>query len=276
MTLASRNTVLLLGIVFSLIVLGICAYVVSVIAVSGFVPPQSDFVRAEQWLVFRWQAPAVNVWWVLCGTCVNVVTASVGGYLLRRYFLKTSAPEVFFFTIFALSLCFEGVRSIELYFLYLNVPTLYGVILTRVVYFGYFLGAFCLLGSSLYAAGVQYPKYANPLGIAALISFALAYVVPIDSLAPFPNLLFRIGNQATTQTISLVLGLLTLLSYALAAANGGAAERLPIVFAVLLVLVGRDMLFYLSGPAGVITGGVLLTVGTIVYGIRNYRLYLWM
>ncbi len=276
MTLASRNTLLLLGIVFSLIVVGICAYVIAVIAASGFVPLQSDFVRTEQWLIVHWQSPTVNVFWVLGGTCVNVVTASVGGYLLRRYFLKTSAPEVFFFTVFTLSLCFEGVRSIELYFLYLNVPTLYGVILTRVVYFGYFLGGFCLLGSSLYAAGVQYPKYANPLGIAALVSFALAYVVPIDSLAPYPNLLFRIGNQATTQTISLVLGLLTILSYALAVMNGGTAERLPILFAVLMVLVGRDLLFYLSGPVGVISGGGLLAVGTTVYGIRNYRLYLWM
>lgn len=276
MTLASRNTVVLLGIVFSLIILGICTYVISVIAASGYVPSQTDFVRAEQWLIVRWHAPEANVWWVVAGTCVSVVTASVGGYFLRRFFLKTSAPEVFFFTIFTLSLCFEGVRSIELYFLYLNVPTLYGVIITRVVYFGYFLGAFCLLGSSLYAAGVQYPKYANPLGIAALISFTLAYVVPIDSLSPFPNLLFRIGNQATTQTISLVLGLLTILSYALAAMNGGSAERLPIVFAVLMVLVGRDLLFYMSGPVGVIVGGILLATGTTAYGVRNYRLYLWM
>ncbi len=276
MTLASRNTLLLTGILFSLLVLAVCVAIVVIVAISGYSPPQSDFAIGERWLVFRWTAAPISVAWVMAGTAVSGLAASVGAYFLRRFFRKTSAPEVFFFTLFTITLCFESLRSVELYFLFLNLPTLYGIIVTRVVYFGYFLGAFCLLGSSLYTAGVQYQKYGNALGIAALVSFALAYVVPIDSLSPFPSLLFRIGNETTTQTIALVIGMLTLLSYAMSVVTGGTEDRLPIALAVLMVILGRELLFYLSNPVVVTAGAILLIGGMVLYGVRNYKLYLWM
>jgi len=274
MTLATRNNVLMIGIVLSVAVFGLSLFMLGSVVIHGFSPAADSFQNVQRWLVFQWKTPHHALVWMIVGICVLCVSSSIGTLFLRRYFLKVSAPDVFFFTLFVLSLSLSGLKSVEIYFLYLNLPTFYGEVITRAIYFGQFFGSFCLLASSLYAVGVQYQKYATVLEVAGLVSFAVAYLVPVDSLAIYPNLLYPVGNESTIDTILLLTSVLSILSYLTTIGAGG--KKSSIVVAVTLVVLGRGLLFYQSSPPAIIAGGLSLVAGITLYGIRNYELHLWM
>jgi len=274
MTLATRNNVLMIGIVLSVAVFGLSVYMLGLVAIHGFSPAADSFQNVQHWLIFQWKTTHRALVWTIVGIGVLSVSSSIGTIFLRRYFLKVSAPDVFFFTLFVLSLSLSGLKSVEVYFLYLNLPTFYGDVITRAIYFGQFFGSFCLLASSLYAAGVQYQKYATVLEVAGLVSFAVAYLVPVDSLGIYPNLLYPVGNESTIDTILLLTSILSILSYLTTISGGG--TKFSIAVAVTLVVVGRGLLFYLSSPPAIIAGGLSLAGGIALYGIRNYELHLWM
>lgn len=275
MTLATRNAILLAGLIFAFLVLALSIYVVVLLLATGYHVAEGTFSSTRTWLVWTWKTTRGAFAATIVEIVVLAIAAAGGGLLLRRYFLKTSAPEIFFFIVFILSLCFDSLKAVHVLLLVHDVPSYYGVIVTRAVYFGHFAGMFCLLAASLYAVGVQYQKHATALGIAALVAFAVAYIVPVDSLVLYPTLVYRVGNESTIQIILLILSVLIVSSYGTAVLKETTNERAVTALAICLAVIGRELLFVSEGPIGIGMGLALVLAGGAMFGLKNYDLYLW-
>jgi hypothetical protein len=275
MTLVARNTLLRVGLVlvFTLL-LGFIAAAVFVLT-RGEPAALGTIDEGQSWLGIAWSPGARHLYWLLGGLLLQGMLAFVALWAMLRMFRKTTAPEVFFFSVFVFTLALDLVKAGQLVIVVLDYPPMYGAMLTRVVHFGHFLGVFALLSSSLYLSGLEYQKTGIVLGIGALLALTLAYSLPVDFSRLFPNLLHPAGDQTTIQVMALMLGLLVLVNvlYALAAVQ----ERAYVVLlgALLLVVAGRELAMYVATPVVYAPAVGALLVGVTLFTWRIRKLYLW-
>ena len=275
MTLLARNTLLRVGVILVFtILLGFVASSVYVLTRGG---PTAlpGFDTGQSWLGLAWEPGRYQLLWVLGGLLVQGLLSFVALWSMLRMFRKTTAPEVFFFSVFVFTLALDLVKVGQLIIVLLQYPPVYGAVLTRVLHFGHFLGIFCLLSSSLYLSGLEYQKTGVVLGMGALIALTLAYSLPVDFSRLLPNLMHPAGDQTTIQVVALLLEVIVLLNvlYALAAVQERA--YLALLAALLLVMAGREMVLYVATPLFYSIGVPLLIAGVWLFAWRIRRLYLW-
>ncbi len=259
MTITVRNTLLGAGLLLCLLLL------------AGFL---LAFAAA-----YSFQAPAGPL-----GRGVLVSLMALGGLLvyslgaglsLQRFFRKTVSSEMFFFIFFVISLSFESFKALGVLFQLWGLATYYGVIVARVVYFSRFFGVFCLLTSGLYATGIEYQKFEVVLGIAFLLAFTLSFSIPIDSSVFLPTLLYRIGGTVQLLAVFSALELFSILNFVLASILSRRREYLIMAGGLLLVIAGKDLLFFAHGAPAAVAAFAFLLAGTIVFGNRAHAIYLW-
>ncbi len=206
-----------------------------------------------------------------------IIAFSTGSSLLLRFFFrKTTSPEIFFFTIFILTLGVEVIRCVQIYILLNNFPVYPGVVLTRIVYFWRFFGIICLFFSGLFATGLQFQRFEIIFGIAGLLSLILTSTMPIDSTILNPDLLYRIGEPSILFFGILAIEILTILSFFLAAARNSSFEYFLTAVGLILVTAGKEMLFGLSGVITTLIGIIFLSIGTFLFSSRIHSVYLWI
>jgi hypothetical protein len=275
MTLLARNTLLRVALILVFtILLSFIASSVYVLTRGGPTPLPS-FDTGQSWLGLAWEPGRYQLLWVLGGLLVQGVLSFVALWSMLRMFRKTTAPEVFFFSVFVFTLAIDLVKVGQLVIVLLQYPPVYGAVLTRVLHFGHFLGIFCLLSSSLYLSGLEYQKTGVVLGMGALIALTLAYSLPVDFSRLLPNLMHPAGDQTTIQVVTLLLELIVLLNvlYALAAVQERA--YLTLLAALVLVMAGREMVLYVATPLFYSIGVPLLIAGVWLFTWRIRQLYLW-
>lgn len=275
MTLVARNTLLRVGliIVFTLL-LGFVAAGVFVIS-RGFGPVGSVITDGQSWLGINWTPGSRQIYWLLGGLLAQGLLSFIALWAMLRMFRKTTAPEMFFFSVFIFTLALDMVKAGQLVIIVLQYPPVYGAMLTRVIHFGHFLGIFCLLSSSLYLSGLEYQKTGIVLGIAALISLTLAYSLPIDFSRLFPNLMHPAGDQTTIQVVALLLDVIIIVNvlYALAAVQERA--YLVLLGALVLIIAGRELVLYVASPPVYAAAAGSLFAGVVLFAWRIRKLYLW-
>lgn len=275
MTLVARNTLLRIGLLLVFVLLlGFTAAALFVLA-GDIALPVGELEAGQNWLGMSWSSGGYQIFWLLGGLFVQGVTSFVGLWTMLRMFRKTTAPEMFFFSVFVFTLAIDLVKGGQLVILILHYPPVYGAMLTRVLHFGHFLGIFCLLSSSLYLSGLEYQKTGIVLGLGALIALTLAYSVPVDFSRLFLNLMNPTGDQTTIQVVALLLNLLVVLNvlYAIAAVQEPA--YVVLLSALLLVIAGRELTLYVAAPPVYAPAVAALIVGIAVFTWRVRRLYLW-
>jgi hypothetical protein len=208
--------------------------------------------------------------------CVSIFSVA-GGFGFRRLFRRTSALEIFFFLAFILCLSFDALKILAYYFAVIHAPAFYGTLITRAAYLGFFLGLFFLFTGSLFSGELAYQKLGTVLGLVMVFSLALAYSLPVDETVFRPNLLYRVGGSDYILLVRFGLEALTLLGFGRSAYLVGAADQWFICGAVALLIVGREILFFLSAsPLAAAAGIVLLVCGAILFSKKIYAKHLWI
>lgn len=275
MTLVARNTLLRIGLLLAFVLLlGFTAAALFLLTGENGLH-LGELETGQSWLGLRWISGGQQIYWLLGGLFVQGLASFVGLWTMLRMFRKTTAPEVFFFSVFVFTLAIDLVKGGQLVILFLQYPPIYGAMLTRILHFGHFLGIFCLLSSSLYLSGLEYQKTGIVLGLAALIALTLAYSMPVDFSRLFPNLMNPAGDQTTIQVVALLLNLLVVLNvlYAIAAVQEPA--YVVLLGALLLVIAGRELALYVAAPPVYAPAVGVLIVGIAVFTWRVRRLHLW-
>ncbi len=218
------------------------------------------------------------------GTRLTAVLASLAGELLFSIsamivlyfsFRKTKSPEIFFFIIFLISMSFDSLKASFELIRILDLPPYYGVLITRAVYFGRFLGTLAILAGGLFSLGAEYQRMEIYLGVAFLLAFTLAAAVTVDMTQPEPYLLYNMGNVRELGIVSTLFLSFGVFNFVLYAIQNSSRDHLLIAGGLALVIAGREILFFVQNPIVLGVAFLLLVSGTTLFGERTHVVHLW-
>ena len=182
-------------------------------------------------------------------------------------FRNTASSEIFFFFIFIFSVIFDIFKLAD--------TDLYGMSVTRIVYYGLFMGALSVFCAGLFTTGLEYQR----MGIAAIIVFllpaALVLILPVDTSSNVAGGTYEIGRFHEISIALLILHLMAVLNFIIAGLKNESREYLLIAAGLFIAVSGRALMYYFSGPVIIGIGFALLVSGTIIFALRIHRLYLW-
>ncbi len=170
-------------------------------------------------------------------TLVPPLVGLVGFFPLRRAFRKSTAPEIFFFTLFLATLSGEALLLLQAWITFHGLSWFMTALLTRVVWAFRFTGLFLLLCASLFAFEFTYRKYANLVAGSVAAGIFLAVILPLHSTSARNHLLFSVGDAAGTLLVSLLLIVTVAVSFVLGSRRPGApVQARPRIAAALFFL----------------------------------------
>ncbi len=217
----------------------------------------------------------VYLWPILIAGLTSAFSV-FGGFGFRRLFRRMSSLEIYFFLVFLISLSFDGLRILNWVFQLKQITPYFGGLLTRIVYFGYFMGLFCMFASSIYSGEVTYQKVGTLLSVLGTLSLALSYSMPVDITSLQPILLYRVGGEEYLLLVRGGLMVLTVLGFARSAFLSRSREAWAICGATAILLVGREIVFFRSDTPLGLLGIFLLGIGSFYFSRKSYLKHLWI
>lgn len=195
--------------------------------------------------------------------------------IIYSSFRKTAAGEIFFFLIFLFSFSFEMFRGYALLAQQEDLPFLVTVILSRLTYAGRFTAVLALFCGSLFSVGLEHQRIELFLAVTLMTAMILAALIPIDTTEPTQRLIYESGMNRELLIIQLLIGLLGTVNFFLAAKKRKNSDYLYVAGALVFLMGG----WFLTGNslnwAALVTGYILLTGGTGLYGWKTHQIYLW-
>jgi hypothetical protein len=220
-----------------------------------------------------------NTWWFLYGSgphtgspalvriagAIAAAAVSLAAvFRARRLFRIVPSPILPFLGLFLFTLSFECLRAAAAWLYAADRSIEAAVVLTRVIYWGRFVGLLGLLLAGLYCADLRYRKYAVPAGIIMVVSFAMAAYIPIDRTVFLAQLTWKLGDEQGVWFVTLVISLLVLAASSVAVLSRGDRRCLLITGGFALLMVSRELLFFSLAPVAQGCGLLCLAAGTTV------------
>ena len=216
-------------------------------------------------LVFSRPDPAFLLIVVLAGIACLLVFAFIANLGVRKLYRRTDSAELLFLMLFCLSLCLEAWRLGNLIFPALGLSQYLNVVITRLVLFSRFFGLLCLLVASLYAVGMKYVQYPVLIGGMAVLAFALAGVLPLDTSLYEPTFLYKLGDRRGFLFVRMILALLMVVNFVVAARVRRNRRFAIAALAAFLLFAGRELLQYGIAPVPILLGTAALIVGFVFF-----------
>jgi hypothetical protein len=192
--------------------------------------------------------------------CIGIL-ASLEAYALFR---KGGSPLLPFVILFLLSLSLESLRAGTALLYAADSSIAAAIVLTRVLYWGRFVGLLSLLIAGLYCIDMKYRKFGVLAGAVFLVSFAMAAYIPIDRTVFLAQLTWKLGDEQGVWFVNFMIGLLVLATTAGASSARGDRRFLWLALGMALFLVSREMLFFAVNPWVLAGGLACLAAGAIV------------
>ena len=277
MTLTVRNNFLKGGIIlaaFSLIFAGIGGYYIF----SAFPEASAAAALRTQGFVqgivqnFMESSAYVPFWTILAATAY-----SLGSIIVLYYFFeKTQAPEILFFSFFAISMSFEFARITIPLTGVLSFPSAYSIAAFRFLLFGRYFGLFSLFAASIFAAGFDMQKQQPVFFLMVLASLLIAVYVPVNSLVWDSTFVFLKGYDSMLQVVEWWIFAVTVISFFVSAYIKDSRSYIYIGIGVILVFTGRNLLLHSDTWITPLPGFILLCLGTWFSCSRLHKIYLWL
>lgn len=262
MTILFRNTMITLGIVIGFVIFG--GSVFTAITITPLVNLTQQTVLEQQLIIN--------------GSIVLflVLFALISAIILRIYFSKTLAPEMFFFTIFLLTFSFEALRVVMFYIQITSAPFFFGILVTKAVNFGRFLRVFSVFVSGLFACSTTNPKTGTFLGIGTVLAFAYAGGIPIDATRQSFDFFYYSGFSEIIDFIFLGVQLISVLNFILAGILKNTSDYYVMTVGLFFTILGGEFIVMFPGKIYLAAAGaVCMVAGTVLFSRRTHELYLW-
>jgi hypothetical protein len=191
---------------------------------------------------------------------IGVAAAARANGLYR----KGGSPLLPFVMLFLLSLSLEGLRAGTALVAARDGSIAASIVMTRVIYWGRFVGLLALLIAGLYCIDLKYRKHGILAGVVFLVAFAMAAYIPMDRTVFLAQLTWKLGDEQGVWFVTIMIGLLVLATTAGAAATRRDRRFLLIALSMALFMAAREMLFFSVNP-WVLAGGLAsLAAGAMV------------
>ncbi|MDR1411831.1 MAG: hypothetical protein LBI91_06480 [Spirochaetaceae bacterium] len=277
MTLSARNVVFRAEIIISALFC-ILTGVLALKALPLCPAAAADAVRRSpgivQGLVGRFLGPSPYVPFAsLAGTTLCSFITLVFIYF---FFEKTQAPEIFFITLFVLSLSFETMRLMTPLQKTWIIPSVYLLMAGRALLFGRFFGIISLFAAGVYAAGLEIQTQLNGTLIAAFIALVVSLGIPIDILAWDSSFSMVNGYFSLFRMVETGVLLITMASFFISAWSRGTPEYVSVGVGAFLMFAGRGILLSADTWISPIPGFLFLVAGIWLICTKLHKVYLWL
>ena len=275
MTLAARNTVLIVGLLVSLIVL--VAWTVAGWALLFGPLADAEFTVGEmhRWLGMQWAVTRTEVMYSMGAAGVLVFVAVVTLAVSSRLFRRVSSAELYFVMLFLMFLSTELVRIGRPLAETLGMPVFIGVQLTRVILFGRLMGGLSLFVAGIYSAGADYPRIGSATLLLAAISFLVVHLVPVDSHRLNATFVHVTGGGEAIDLMLAFLAAGTIVNCLIGWTRGYRERSGAIAASVIVLVVGKELVLHLPAIVPLAFGLGLVTAGAAAYVLVNRANYLW-
>ncbi|MCL2441610.1 MAG: hypothetical protein FWD14_07695 [Treponema sp.] len=269
MTLSERNTFFKTGIAFCAFC---CFFFLAVsFVVLPFYPEMEGASRRSLFSLLANDYRAVHV-----SIAVSALFSLVSIILIHSCFERTSAPEILYISIFAVSFVFETFRVVlPLHFLF-DFPSFYVNAASRFLLFTRFFGIFSLFAASINAAGLEVQKTRNVIFVIIIAALVMTMGIPIDVLNWDTSLNMVNGFSSMYMMIEFIAFLITIFSFLIAAKVRGSREYKYVAIGIFLTLAGRGILLSTDNWAGPVPGIVLLSFGIWFLCSKLHKIHLWL
>jgi hypothetical protein len=202
---------------------------------------------------------------VLAAACICVV-ASLRS---RALYGRGSSPILPFLMLFLFSLDLECLRA-GTAILYVGDRSIAAsLVLTRIIYWGRFVGLLSLLCAGLYSIELKYRHFLVLAGVVFLVSFAMAAYIPMDRTIFLAQLTWKLGDEQSVWFVNSVIGILAVATAGAASLTRRDRRYLWLALGLALLLVSRELLFFAVHPlllaVGLVSlaGGIFLCLRTL-------------
>ena len=274
MRLAVRNTVIYLGAVIAVILLGGFGFVGYQMLVDPTLPVMPSEWQ-HTWLAWSWQVRTSDVVASLTATGALGIVASLGLIGASRVFRRVSSAEVYFFALFLIGLAFEQLRLVQLYLLQLTLPAVYGTLLTRFVLVARIGGGFSFFMASLYAVGIDYPRIGSITIALGLLAFLFVYFVPVDTVVVNATLLHPFAGQSSLELAFLIVGAMSIFNYVIAGVRGHRERGFLMALAATSLVVAQEIAWSAASFSWLVASVVLFTYGVFTFILVTRAHFLW-
>jgi len=274
MTLAVRNTVIYFGATIGVILLG----GFGIVGYQLLTDPTLAVMPAEwqhTWLAWSWQVRSTDVVAALAATGALGIVASLGLIGASRVFRRVSSAEIYFFALFLTGLAFEQLRLMQLYLLQLNLPAVYGTVLTRLVIVARIGGGISFFIASLYAVGVDYPRTGSITIAVGLFAFLFVYLNPVDTVVINATLLHPVAGQSSLELVLLIVGAISIVNYLIAGVRGHRERGFLMAVAAISIVVAQQIAWSVPSLPWLIAGVALLVYGVVTFILITRAHFLW-
>jgi len=208
--------------------------------------------------------PALGAVWRVAAAAVAAcigIGASLQAYALFR---KGGSPLLPFVILFLLVLSLECLRAGTALLFAEDSSIAAAIVLTRVMYWGRFVGLLSLLVAGLYCVDMKYRKFGVLCGVVFLVSFAMAAYIPIDRTVFLAQLTWKLGDEQGVWFVNFMIGLLVLATTAAAAVSRRDRRFLLLALGMAALLASREILFFAVNPWVLVGGLACLAAGAAV------------
>jgi hypothetical protein len=233
------------------------------VAMPRAADPLRDLPQNPWWFIYH-DPPAEDgsgALWRIATAIATSCIAVAASFRSLALFRRDSSPLHPFLMMFLFSLSLECLRA-GTGLLYAGDRSIAaGVVLTRIMYWGRFVGLFGLLLAGLYSIELKYRKFAVLVGMVFLVSFAMAVYIPIDRTVFLAQLTWKLGDEQGVWFVNLIIAILVIATSAGASVVRKDRRYLWLSGGLALLLVSRELLFFGLTPALLGAGLLSLTLG---------------
>ena len=182
----------------------------------------------------------------------------------RAIYRRSPSPIIPFLMMFLLALGLECLRAGTALLVATDSPISFSVFLTRIIYWGRFVGLMGVLLAGLYGLELKYTKVIVLGGLVLLLSFAMAAYIPVDRTVFLAQLTWKLGDEQSVWFLNLALAALALLTAVVAAAAHKGRRTALLAVGIALFLIAREVQFFAVQPASLAAGLAAQALGILL------------
>ncbi len=224
------------------------------VALAAAAPSDLDGLRGltrnPWWFVYA-EGPdgAMSAGWRIAAAGIASLV-SLGAVLrARSVYRRSPSPIIPFLVMFLVSLGLESLRAGTALLAATDGSIGFSVLLTRVIYWGRFVGLLGLLVAALYCLEMKYSRILVLGGMVLIVSFAMAAYVPIDRTVFLAQLTWKLGDEQSVWFLNVAIEALTVLTCLAAVVMRRGPMTLRLAGGIALFIVTRGVEFFALQPA---------------------------
>lgn len=239
------------------------------IVVLAMTPPDMDALRElprnTWWFLYQDAPGSPTAAWRIGAAVIASLVSFVAVQRAHVDYRRVRSPVIPFVMMFLLSLGLECLRAGTALLFAADGSISLSVLLTRVIYWGRFVGLFGLLLAGLYGLELKYTRFMVLAGLAMLVSFAMAAYIPVDRTMFLAQLTWKLGDEQSVWFLTVALEALAIATCVAAAVTRKTVGGVRLAIAVALCVATREIQFFAVQPAPAAAGLAAQVAASVLF-----------